>query len=127
MFVIIDNTEIGKVTFFTLNNKIVQRDFKVENNKSVLVYLDKFLSKIGLELKDIKYLGVVVGHGSFTSTRLAVTVVNSLAYALKIPAIGVPKNWDAEQVLKNVKETPVGQYISPQYSGEPNIGGKNKK
>ena len=62
MFLIVDNTEESKVIFhFWLNNKFVQRIFKTGKNPNLAASLEKFLSGRGASLKDIKYLGVVVG------------------------------------------------------------------
>jgi tRNA A37 threonylcarbamoyladenosine modification protein TsaB len=130
MFLIIDNTETGQLVFYySLNKKFVQRKYEVKDNRSIIVYLDKLLSELDADLKDIKFLGAVVGYGGFTSTRLAVTVANTLAYALGIPVIGIAKNWreNESDVFQRAEETPVGQYVAPEYSGEANIGRKKTK
>lgn len=125
MFLILDISEANKIIFhYLLDKKFVQRGFAVDRRDSILIYLDKLLKELDVKLKNIEYLGVVVGSGGFTSTRLAVTVANALAYALKIPVVGVAKNWDADEVIKKAKNTPVGQYLIPTYSGEANIGKK---
>ena len=70
MFLIVDNTEDAKVTFsFWLDNKLIQRTLDTSREKHLLVCLKKTLSSLKLKLKDIKYLGVVVGAGKFTSSR----------------------------------------------------------
>jgi tRNA A37 threonylcarbamoyladenosine modification protein TsaB len=123
MFLIIDNTEDGKVVFyFSLDNKFAQRTFKTKDNRDVLVFLGKLLSGLKLSLEDIKYLGVVVGAGRFTSSRLAVTTVNTLAFSLKIPVVALPKNFDQTTALKSVKSAVAGKYVVPTYSGEARIG-----
>lgn len=123
MLLILDNTEEEKIIFSCLlNNKFVQRIFKTNTNKGVLVCLEKLLSGLGLKLKDIKYLGVVVGAGRFTASRLSVTAVNTLAYSLKIPVVALPKNFDHASALKLAKSAKVGRYVMPAYSGEARIG-----
>ncbi len=123
MFLIIDNTEEKKIIFsFLLNNKFVQRTYETKENKGVLVCLEKLLSSLKLTLKDIKYLGVVVGAGRFTASRLAVTTVNTLAFSLKIPVVALPKNFDQTDALKLAKSAVVGKYVMPAYSGEARIG-----
>lgn len=119
----LDNTEEEKIIFYCLlNNKFVQRIFKTNTNKGMLVCLEKLLSGLGLKLKDIKYLGVVVGAGRFTASRLSVTAVNTLAYSLKIPVVALPKNFDYIFALKLAKSAKVGRYVIPAYSGEARIG-----
>lgn len=121
MFLIVDNTEEGKVIFsFLLNNKFAQRVYRQSN--SILACLDKLLSSLGFKLKDVKYLGVVGGEGRFTASRLAVTAVNTLAYSLKIPVVALPKNFDQTAAFKLAKSAAVGKYVVPTYSGEARIG-----
>ncbi|MEK7131281.1 MAG: hypothetical protein AAB797_00915 [Patescibacteria group bacterium] len=138
MFLIIDNTEEDKIVFsFWLNNKFVQRifvlqrrvsmdatrrDFVKSKNKGILVCLEKLLSTLKLGLKDIKHLGVVVGVGRFTASRLGVTAANTLAFSLKIPVVALPKNFDQAYALKLAQSAVVGKYIMPTYSGEARIG-----
>lgn len=123
---IVDNTKEGKVVFsFLLNNKFVQRIFKTGKNPNLAASLEKFSSGRGWFLKDIKYLGVVVGAGRFTATRLAVTFVNTLAFALKIPVFALAGNFLADPVditLKKVRAAKVGQYAIALYSGEARVG-----
>lgn len=123
MFLIVDNTEEGKIIFsFLLNNKFVQRTYKTNDSKGVLFCLEKLLSGLKLVLKDIKHLGVVVGVGRFTASRLSVTAVNTLAYSLKIPVVALPKNFDQSAAFKLAKSATVGKYVIPTYSGEARIG-----
>ncbi len=138
MFLIVDNTEEDAITFsFWLNNKFAQRifvlqrrvsmdvtrhDFVKSKNKGVLICLEKLLSTLKLDLKDIKYLGVVVGVGRFTASRLGVTAVNTLAFSLKIPVVALPKNFDPAHALKLAKSAAAGKYVVPTYSAEARIG-----
>jgi len=123
MFLIIDNTEEDKVILsFWLNNKFVQRTYVTNKNKDALVCLEKLLSNLKLTLKDMRYLGVVVGVGRFTASRLAVTAVNTLAYSLKIPVVALPKNFDQTAAFKLAKSAMPGKYVTPAYSGEAHVG-----
>ncbi len=123
MFLIVDNTEEGKMVFsFWLNNKFAQRTYKANDAKGVLFCLEKLLVDLKLKLKDIKHLGVVVGEGRFTASRLAVTAFNALAYSLKIPVVALPKNFDSTTALKLAQSAVVGKYIVPAYSAEARIG-----
>lgn len=138
MFLIVDNTEEGKISFsFWLNNKFDQRifdlqrrvsmdatrhDFVKSKNKGVLVCLEKLLSNLKLTLKDIRCLGVVVGVGRFTASRLGVTAVNTLAFSLKIPVVALAKNFNPDDALKQANLAVVGKYIVPTYSGEAHVG-----
>lgn len=126
MFLVIDNAKTEKIIFyFLLNNKFVQRVFKTGRNANLAICLAKFLSKQKVTLKDIGYLGVVVGAGRFTAARLAVTFANTLAFALKIRVIGLPENFHTDPAdiwLKKAKEAKVGRYVAALYSGEARVG-----
>lgn len=123
MFLIVDNTEDDKVIFsFLLDSKFVQQSFVTGKNKGLVVCLEKLLSSLKLGLKDIKCLGVVVGAGKFTASRLAVTAANTLAYSLKIPVVALPKNFDQVAAFKLAKSATAGKYVVPTYSAEARIG-----
>ncbi|MBP6859180.1 MAG: hypothetical protein KBC69_00970 [Candidatus Magasanikbacteria bacterium] len=118
MILFIDNTEDEQVVFYYfLDNKFAQTTVKVKNNQDLLVSLDIFLSELKISVSAITVLGVVVGAGKFTGTRLAVTMANTLAYSLKIPIISLEKNFDTQLALEMAKAAPVGTYIMPVYSG----------
>ena len=123
MFLIVDNTEEEKVIFsFLLDKKLIQRTLSTNRNKHLLVCLEKTLSSLKFKLEDIKYLGVVVGVGRFTPSRLGVTAVNTLAFSLNIPVVALPKKFDPADALKLAKSAVAGKYVLPAYSGEARIG-----
>ncbi len=122
MFLIIDNSEEGKIIFsFWLNKKFVQRVCAATKNKGVLVCLEKLLANLKLTLKDLTCLGVVVGVGRFTASRLGVTAANTLAYSLKIPVVALLKNFNQTAALKLAKSAAAGKYVVPAYSAEARI------
>lgn len=123
MYILIDNTNDKEVVFFgVLNTEIVQENFVIEPG-SLLVDLEKWLKNIDKTKTEIEGLGVVIGKGRFTNTRVAVTVANTLAFALGVPVVGLSDD-NIDAFMDKVKNTPVGQYVSAKYSGEAHIGGK---
>ncbi|HBO99789.1 MAG: Glycoprotease family exported protein [Candidatus Uhrbacteria bacterium GW2011_GWF2_41_16] len=54
-----------------------------------LFHVDRLMHEWKIEWKTILGVAVVVGPGSFTSTRLSVTMANGIAFARHIPIIGV--------------------------------------
>lgn len=99
-------------------------------NRELLKCIDTMSS----ELRDMGYetsidgIMVVVGSGSFTSTRIAVVVANTFAYARQIPLLAIAEDQIAnaqDLIPELMKQTP-GHYISATYSGEPNIGTSKK-
>lgn len=97
-------------------------------NRELLFSIDTLLEREGKTKDDIKGIMVVVGSGSFTSTRIAVVVANTFAYARQIPllAIAEDKIGSAQDLIPELMKQTPGHYISATYSGEPNIG-KSKK
>ncbi len=75
---------------------------------------------------NVEGIMIVVGAGSFTSTRIACVVANTFAYVLQIPllAIGEDKIESVQNLIPKLLQQPKGQYISATYSGEANIGVK---
>ncbi|MBU0660973.1 hypothetical protein KKG22_02215 [Patescibacteria group bacterium] len=92
-------------------------------NRDMLVAVDEFLTEQEKTPKEIEGMAVLLGVGSFTATRLAVTLVNTWGYVLNIPVIGVREaDWHKEYIEKELQQTSVGQYIHAKYSGVPHIG-----
>ena len=86
----------------------------------------KFLKKSKTDLKKVEKLAVVTGPGQFSRVRTGVVTANTLAYALKVPVIGVRKlgtgvNFSA--LLKQKGQKQVEVY----YDRAPNITKPNKK
>lgn len=120
MYLLIDNSSNDKIlVHYCLDTKWAQREFNKDND--LLVSIDQLLSDDAKQLSDLRGLAVVVGKGKFTATRIAVTVVNTLSYALQIPVLAVG-DW-YENLIKDIQASPVGQYVSAQYSAPANIGG----
>lgn len=124
MYLLIDiaKKDLIRLSFFNKEKKI---DFEEEGrNRELLNLIDIFLCQEKINKDGIEGIMVVVGEGGFTSTRLAVTVANTFGYVLNIPllAISVEQAKDPQSLILELLEQPKGQYISAEYSGEPNIG-----
>lgn len=52
--------------------------------------VDRMLRHQGAKPEDLKALGVAVGPGSFTGLRIGLAFIKGIAYARKIPIVGVP-------------------------------------
>jgi tRNA A37 threonylcarbamoyladenosine modification protein TsaB len=104
-------------------DKILENNY-LGQNRELLVNIDNFLQENNCAKEDIKGIMVVVGVGTFTSTRIACVVANTFAFVSNIPllAIGVEDVQNIQNLLPKLLEQPKGQYISATYSGEPNIG-----
>ncbi len=52
--------------------------------------VNDLLARCGCRPVDLQALAVALGPGSFTSLRIGLALVKGMAYALKIPVVGVP-------------------------------------
>lgn len=93
-------------------------------NRELLFCIDKLVESEKYKVESLKGIAVVVGAGSFTSTRIACVVANAFGYILQIPllAVSVEQVNKVQELIPKLLKQPRGQYISATYSGEPNIG-----
>jgi len=125
MYLGIDNSTDDKVIFYKWNDDQFSIEEKPLNESGdLLLGLQLVLKKENLSLNNLQGLAVRVGVGKFTSTRVAVTVANTLAFALNIPVVGVKEFM--ENTVEEIKQQTPGIYVSASYSGEPNIGKKKE-
>lgn len=97
--------------------------FEYSSDMGVLLSLRRLIRTLRIQRSDISGIAVVVGRGKFTAARIAVTVVNALGFALGFPVVGVT---DGADWLNQLSVQPIGQMISPQYSGPAHIGQPKK-
>ncbi|MFH0857268.1 MAG: hypothetical protein V1848_00790 [Candidatus Magasanikbacteria bacterium] len=92
-------------------------------NRELLESLSTFLEEEKKSPKDIQGIAVVVGVGSFTSTRIATVIANVFGFVENIPIIRIFEDEKEKYALleKKLKKQKKGVYISAKYSGEPNI------
>ena len=126
MYLLIDNTNHDQIIWhYFLGDHWENKFYPADGAGGVLGSLNKLLKSQKITTAQIKGLAVLLGIGRFTATRIAVTVVNTLAYALQVPVAGVREiNFDT--LVKQIQSQPVGQLVSAEYSGEATIGGRKK-
>ena len=125
MFLLIDMSEKDQIHLALFDaERIVEKKYTGQN-RELLISIDNLLQENNFEKENIKGIMVVVGTGSFTSTRIACVVANTFAFVLQIHllAISVDEVINIQNLIPKLLEQPKGQYISATYSGEPNIGG----
>ncbi len=127
MYILLDNTEKGRVVFYSkVNTKWVHDVYGGKTGGDMLVSLDLLLKKNKKTKKDIKGLAVLLPGGTFTSARLATTFVNTLSFALGLPVVGVDKI-DFKALEEKFKKAKTCRLISPVYSAEANVGKANSQ
>lgn len=91
--------------------------------------LSEYLKRHAKSWKDFDGVLVVAGPGSFTSTRVIVTIANGLAFALKIPVFSLknPGRLSPEALLKTWKRPfalpffSYKKFVMPIYDRPPHI------
>lgn len=103
--------------------EIVSETVKEGKNVDLLAVFVDALTTAECTADNIGGIAVIVGVGTFTSTRLAVTVANGFAYARQIPVLAIDEA-QAEDVTALVPlfaEATPGMFISATYSAPPRI------
>ena len=115
-------------------------DFKIKKlaghyqpAQQLLPAISGMLNEADQSISDLKGLGVVSGPGGFTALRIGVVTANTLAYALKVPVVGLALEEFSghqdliDQVLIKLKDVRAGAIVLPAYGREPNITDSRKQ
>lgn len=126
MFLFIDTTTDKIILGLFKGDKLVDsliKKAKYQQAELLLVLIDKFLKSNKISPKKISGLIVVKGPGSFTGTRIGVSVANALAFALEIPILGIKKeNLPLSKIgQKYTSRVKRKKLIIPFYEKPPNI------
>ena len=88
----IDSTDRNEIRVELVDNKSNLKDILVQKQKLgsqvLLPMIVKIFKKNELNLKDLTAVEVNCGPGSFTGTRVGVSVANALGFALDVPVNG---------------------------------------
>ncbi|MBU0646006.1 hypothetical protein KJ611_00815 [Patescibacteria group bacterium] len=119
--------DIKSITLAWIENGVLryQKDVSVEPDNYLLALQD-FLKETGLDLSEIESMAVVVGPGSFTASRVSVTLANALAWALGRPIVGLENEarLSVPELIKQVDFAALdfqAPPVLPVYNREPNI------
>ena len=133
--ILIINTADQKKVFIGLVDKgelVAKKKFQAQYQQAekLLVEIDKLLSKQTCKLASLQAIAVVNGPGPFTALRIGVVTANTLAWALKVPVVGIklPEFKNIDELVKisekKIKKAKVGAIVEPFYGKEPNITSK---
>ncbi|MFA5021501.1 MAG: tRNA (adenosine(37)-N6)-threonylcarbamoyltransferase complex dimerization subunit type 1 TsaB [Patescibacteria group bacterium] len=119
--VIIGLTKAGKM--------VAKKQFKAPYRQAeiLLAKIDDLLVLAKCELRQLKGIAVVSGPGPFTALRIGIATANTLAWALKIPIVGIKLkefkdlNELVEVITKKMKKAKLDSIVPPFYGKEPNI------
>lgn len=131
LFLIIDITVFSRLSMIIWRDGEMRRRFWKKapgQHLNILLCLDKLIKQVKIGLKDLNGLVLLEGGGSFSSTRQAAAILNTICLVEGIPVLGLDKrkygdDWqkigrDAEKYFCRPKK---GRFIKPIYNGEPNI------
>lgn len=79
--------EVSLYNNLTCIETITQDNFKASS--SLIPVIQNLLNKNNLNLSNLNFIAVDQGPGAFTSLRVTISTVNGLAFASKIPLIGI--------------------------------------
>lgn len=121
---IIAAQDIREITLGLLrgNQNLVERTIEGAPEEH-LPLIDIFLKEQGLTIQDIDQLYVVTGPGSFTASRVSVTIANTIAFVKQIPIYGLDNKEKApltELIPLFLKQTKQ-EFIVPSYDRPPHI------
>ncbi len=93
MFVLFIDTVTPRNRIGILREKeiLYQHAWLANQNEAemLLPTIQNSLEKSGHKLKDITHILAVTGPGRFTSTRVGITIANTIAYGLQVPIAGI--------------------------------------
>lgn len=95
MILYIDTTDFSKITFaISANKKIQQKSFNILPHQSYTTVekLNEFLQKLKIQTLGMKKIVVNKGPGSYTGTRIGVTIGQALGMAWEVPVKFISKD-----------------------------------
>lgn len=127
MLLFIDTSDEEAVKLALIDKNIVWHKFSSYNlSEDLILEIKKFFQKQKTNFEDLSKVAVVTGPGSFSKIRTAVATANALAFALKIPVLGISKD-EVPVDLKKLLLMIFQKMTVPVYDREPNITKSSNK
>lgn len=126
MYIALDPSK-GSTLYLLRSGVWEHHHYPVERVGQFLPALISFLKETSLSLEMLDGFGVLVGKGTFTATRVAVTLANILSFSRGVTISVLHELPDPAQA-KDVFESAAGRpYIQATYHSEPRIYSAQKK
>ncbi|MFA7243810.1 MAG: tRNA (adenosine(37)-N6)-threonylcarbamoyltransferase complex dimerization subunit type 1 TsaB [Patescibacteria group bacterium] len=106
--------------------KIDEIKFESKGMQSELLIfsIDKLLKKHAISKQDIEIIMAVPGPGSYTGLRIGLATLNSMAFALNIPIVGVESPGGKKEIISafsQIKGSIFDCPVLPKYKYPPKI------
>ena len=85
------STKVGSVSLINDNKLVAESllNLKLNHSPRLMPEIIDLLEKTDYQLEDVTGIGVTVGPGSFTGTRIGVATAKTLAQSLEVPIVSV--------------------------------------
>jgi len=95
----------------------------LKESEKLLMQIVSLLEGHNFSFNKLSGIIVVRGPGRFTSLRIGIATANTLAFALKIPVVGIKLVENIQEIdfVKLIKSMKKRGYVVPMYGKEPNI------
>jgi tRNA threonylcarbamoyladenosine biosynthesis protein TsaB len=90
-YIIVHHTTLDFIVALFEKNHCIKKHQQEKRsiNSSLIPVLDAILTDTSITLRDISFIGINQGPGSFSTLRSLIATVNGLHYAANIPLVGV--------------------------------------
>ena len=110
-------TNICSVSLFK-KNKIVQTIENTDNfmhSKNLPILFNQLIKKNSLDLKELDFIAISIGPGSYTGIKVGVNFTKGMAYALNIPIVPVNSLDALNYLIVNDKRYYIALYSHKNY------------
>ncbi len=125
MYLFLSSQDLKTLDLCLLDQSVIHIQAHLETTpESFLFSLDEQLTQWGTNLSQMQGVVVVSGPGSFTSSRLSVTIANAIAfrYTLPILAIANPERLPIETLVQTIDFSQLSHsFAQPVYDRPPFI------
>ena len=123
MYLAIDLTKKDIIHVILFDESLLVEKEVPGRNRDALVIIDELLREQQLTTRDVQGIMVVLGAGSFTSTRIGTIIANTFAYVFHIPVLPIQVENLSHLVAQISRfQSELHHSLLPTYSAPPSIG-----
>jgi tRNA threonylcarbamoyl adenosine modification protein YeaZ len=123
MLLFLDTSDLHNITFALVPRDggpifLHSQEIAYNEHDKTLSLVDAFLKKHKTSLDDLTKIIACAGPGSFTGTRVGLTIAQALGFAKKIPVVAIPKD-SIPSDLHKLYTLKAGKKLTAQYNRSP--------